>query len=465
MAKILLLTLFKPLRNYQILPPLGIMYLASSLRNSGHQVRLLDLRGKREHVDRRLGEIADFGPDLVGFSCLIMEHGELVSAASLVKKAVPNALAAVGGPIVKSVPESVMEIPEVDFAVAGEGETVLLSVASAIDEGRSLDSVPGLTLRDGDGIRTTGAVEPIADLDILPFPAWDLVDLDDYHSAPRHGYLYVHQRYMSMITSRGCPYSCIFCHEVMGKRFRKRSPENIVEEMQVLKQEYGIREITVSDDAFNLDSRRAEQVCDLILERNLDFRFTFPSGLRGDIMTSSLLRKLKRAGTYKVAYGIETGSPRMQKVLKKNVDLVRLREVIRETARLGILVQGFFMLGFPTESREELEATVRYATSSRLHLASFNIANAFPGTEMFQMAMDMGLPVERDLGDYDYDSMKVQLSELTLDELRRMVRKVNVLFYLNPVRLVRMLWLLPRKRQLLGLVRYFFDKNFRWIRD
>ena len=147
------------------------------------------------------------------------------------------------------------------------------------------------------------------------------------------------------------------------------------------------------------------------------------------------------------------------------MDLGKLKEVIADTSRLGMLVHGFFLFGFPTETQEDLETTIRYACSSRLDLASFNIVNAFPGTELAKFAQEKGLQVDFSLDDYDYDSPQFQLSEVSLDELKTIIRKAHSRFYLSPRRLLRIFWLLPRKRQILGLARYFVSKIYLWIKE
>ena len=464
MARVLLLTLFKPLKNYQISPPLGICYLSACLKRASHDVRLVDLRAKRQSVHSHRHAIREFAPQVVGISALVLEHIQLQEVAAQLKALPDPPVVVVGGPFSNSLPETLLTYRDVDLAVPGEGERAILEIAERVDRGSDDWTIPGVWKRTADGPQRIEGGAVIQDLDEIPYPDWGQLDLPDYHEQPHHGFIYAHKEYMSVITSRGCPYHCVFCHNIMGKRFRKRSAENIVGELEVLKNEYGIREITISDDVFNLDKARAKQVCDLVVERNLGLKFTFPSGLRGDVMDEELLRKLKAMGTYKVAYGIETGSPRLQKSIRKNVDLVRLREVIDQTARLGILVQGFFLFGFPTETREEMHATVRYATRSRLDLASINIVNAFPGTELHQMATDLGHDLDYSLDQYDYDTIDHQLSEVPVDELRNLIRSMNVRFYLNPIRLARIVFKIPHKRQMAGLAWYFVRKVFLWIR-
>lgn len=464
MANILLLTLFRPMKNYQISPPLGICYLSSALKMSGHQVLLIDLRAKQADLNDRLAEIKNFGPDIVGISALVLEHHQLEAGAKLLHALPTRPLICVGGPFANSLPDRLLSYPEVELVVQGEGERVLVEIANQVDQGSSDYAIPGVISRENTNSSTKSHLLVIEDLDQIPFPDWASLHLPDYHDQPHHGYLYYHKQYMSVITSRGCPYRCVFCHNIMGKKYRKRSPENIVDELEVLQNEYGIREITISDDVFNLDLDRAKAVCDLICDRDLKLKFTFPSGMRGDVMDLELLQKLKAIGTYKVAYGIESGSERIQKLIKKNVKLDKLRETIEMTSRLGIIVQGFFLFGFPTETKHDLAKTVSYCTQSKLDFASFNIVNAFPGTELHQMASDIGHQLDYQLDEYDYDTIGHQLSDLSTDDLRKLIRNLNFRFYFNPFRLIRIFHRIPRKLQMLGLAWYFVNKVFIWLR-
>ena len=464
MARVLLLSLYKPLKHYQISPPLGLCYLSSSLKAAGHEVLLVDLRAKRRSFREFRDRAAEFAPDVVGISSLVLEHVQLQETAAEIKRLHPGARVVVGGPFANSLPERLLEYPDVDLVVQGEGERIFTEIADRVGRGSADFGLPGVGRREIGGPRFVEGRLVIEDLDALPFPDWRALDLADYHDQPRHGLLYARREYMSIVTSRGCPYHCVFCHNIMGKRFRVRSAANIVDEIETLAREHGIREITISDDVFNLDKERAKEVCDRILAKRLNLKFTFPSGLRGDVMDEDLLRRLQAIGTYKVAYGIETGSPRVQKLIRKNVDLERLREVIRTTSRLGIIVQGFFLFGFPTETREDLDRTVRYALTTRLDLASFNIVTAFPGTELHAMATKMGLALDYTLDQYDYDTIDFQLSDAPTDELRRLIRRLNYRFYLNPLRLARIFRRLPRKRHVFSLAALFVRKVFLWLR-
>ena len=179
-------------------------------------------------------------------------------------------------------------------------------------------------------------------MDSLPFPAWDLIKVEKYFDLPRFGTTYVHKQYMQVMTSRGCPFQCTYCHRVFGVGFRPRSPENVVEELKVLHKKFGIREIFFVDDCFNCKPSRAKKICELLLEKGLKFSITFPNGLRGDIMDDELLDKLKAAGTYRITYAMETASDRLQKFLKKNLNLEKVKKVIEDTDRRDILVNGLF---------------------------------------------------------------------------------------------------------------------------
>ncbi len=176
-----------------------------------------------------------------------------------------------------------------------------------------------------------------------------------------------------IFTSRGCPFGCIYCHNVFGKKFRARSAENVLDELSMLKREYNIGEIEIIDDCFNIDLSRAKEIARGIIDRKLDIAISFPNGIRADHMDKELVDLLKEAGTYRVYYAVETASPRLQKLIRKNVDLDRPKEIVDYTAAQGIMTCGFFMMGFPTETEEEIRMTIDYACRSKFHQVLFSM--------------------------------------------------------------------------------------------
>ena len=231
MAKVLLITLFKGQKNYQVGPPLGLLYLAAVLRDAGYEVRLLDLRARKEPISAHAETIAHFAPDVIGLSAVIPEANVLRLAAPQLKRLAPRAKIVVGGPYANSSTWEALGVPDIDAVVRGEGELVLPRLLAAWAAGEAQPELPGVGYP---GVGLGPPPQAIEDLDALPFPAWELAEFDTYHHQPRHGYLYAHRRYFSVLSSRGCPYHCIFCQALFGHRFRARSPKSVVDALAVV---------------------------------------------------------------------------------------------------------------------------------------------------------------------------------------------------------------------------------------
>ncbi len=434
-----------------LIPPLGLLYLSASIRPRGYEPHVIDLKIEPIADTELVSRMRRLRPDVIGIGAFTPDAPAMHQTARVLKKALPSVPIVVGGPHASTDPDEVLENEAVECAVLGEGETTFLDVLDALGAGRSLAQVPGVAVRDSTGaVSRTLTREPIRDLDSLPFPAWDLVDLERY--AAYHGATPVgKRRYMSIFTSRACPYQCTYCHTIFGKEFRARSPENVVAEIRALKERYGIRVIEVSDDIFNLNWKRSTAVCEAIASAGLGISMSFPNGLRADIMRDELLQAMRAAGTYFISYAVETGSPRLQSLIKKRLKLDHAREVIARTVDMGIYTNGFFMMGFPTERREEVEMTIDYACGTRLHSASFFLLCPFRGTEIYAMAASEGMMQLSDKPGFDYHSGLVNCSELGNRELLDLKRKAYLRFYFGGGRIARTLRDHPDKRSLGGL--------------
>jgi radical SAM superfamily enzyme YgiQ (UPF0313 family) len=332
--------------------------------------------------------MAAFRPDLVGFSCLSLEADEMERLARAAKEVNPRCAVVLGGPHAKFFYDRALENPDIDAAVVGEGEETFPELLEALEDGRPLDGVKGVAFRRDGRALLTAPREAIEDLDSLPFPAWDLVDFRRYSRVPGMNGYSKSVPWAVVMTSRGCPFRCAYCHDIFGKKARLRSPENVLAEIELLTRVHGVREIHIVDDIFNVDPARAGRICDLIAERGIKVDIAFPNALRVDMMDRDLIRKLKRAGCYAVTYAVETASPRIQALLGKNVDLEKARRVISWTAAEGIITHGFFMIGFPGETREEMRLTEEWALSSDLWLPIFFMAVVYPRTRLFEIARE-----------------------------------------------------------------------------
>lgn len=462
MKKILLIRTSKPTISFQVTQPLGLMYIASYLRRrKRHDIRIIDMRVKQQVPQDIIGDILDYSPDIVGLSSLTYEAPVVHEIARNIKEFNEDCKLVVGGPYPTSSPERVLKDNNIDYVALGEGEVTMGELVQEVEKGNNYAEISGLVFSRNGEIVFTPPRAFIEDLDSIPFPAWDLIDIESYFEAEKMNRVYYRKEYMSIFTSRGCPYNCVYCHNIFGKRFRMRSPENVISEIEALSNNYGIREIDFIDDAFNIDAERAERICDLLIEKGLDVKITFPNGIRGDIISEKLLHKMKEAGTYRIVYGIETASPRLQKLIKKNMNLEKMNKIISFTDRIDILSHGFFMLGFPTETREELQQTIDYAKNSKLHTASFFTVNSFEGTELAGLVKELEIPVDYEQEEHNCFTTNAKLSEVSPAELARLSRKANRVFYLKIRRIYRILMLFPRKFQIFRLFLTFIKKGFK----
>ncbi len=339
-----------------------------------------------------------------------------------------------------------------DAAVPGEGEYALEQVVRAHQAGLELTSIPGLLWRNAGGaiIRNPGATPFIEDIDALPFPAYDLLDVSKYWALPPMGWL-PPRKYLSLFSSRGCPCRCIYCHRVFGKRFRAHSPERVVAEIEHYTKVFGVTEIEFLDDIFNFDPQRVLDICDLIAKRNLKLRITFPNALRADVLTEEVIDALVGAGLYHSAFALESGSPRMQQFMGKQLNIDKFLRGVRWATDRGVFAHGFTMLGFPTETEADMQATLDVACNSRLHTATFLTVILFPNTDLYGYLAKNAPDKLKGFGygDWEFTQSRINLSEVADEVLFGYQRAGFRRFYLNPARMARIVrdypnpWFLP----------------------
>jgi anaerobic magnesium-protoporphyrin IX monomethyl ester cyclase len=423
------------LSHYNITYPMGLMYLAAVARRAhAAAVRIVDCRFPWNGTARIVHELRTMHPEVVGLSSLTQDAPHMHQVAALVRRHAPWARIVVGGPHPTILPRPTIADENIDAVVTGEGERAFVELLGRFAAGREDDGVPGVWTRS---THPTARAEAVEDLDELPAPAWDLVDMRPYSLWPTMAPVGV-RRYRSIVTSRGCPYGCIFCHRNHGKRFRPHSPGRVLEELERGAREGRARDIEVVDDVFNLDRRRVEAIAEGVLRADLRLRFQFPNGLRSDLLDDPLLALMRRMGTNWISFAIETANERLQRLIGKRLKLERAREAIAAASRLGIFCDGFFMIGFPTETEEEARRTVRFALESALHSAKFFIVVPFPETELCTRYASPPTGVDRDaLRRYDYFYTRENLSAMSDHALHAVVREANQRFYREPRRLWR----------------------------
>jgi len=462
-VKTALVKIFMDMSNNMIVHPLGCLYLAANLQRSGNQdVCVIDARLKGWDSQKVVQELEDFEPDIVGLSAFSGEANVAHDAAAAIKSRFPNVKIIIGGPYGTYSSKVILKDKNIDYAFYGEADKGIVQLVQTLESGETVSGIAGLAYRENGVICQNTQSNIVEDLDTLPDPAYDMIDLENYKKAHVPGIIIKDPKFISLQSSRGCPYRCIFCHNVFGKRFRAISADRLFEQVNTLSMKFSVREFFFLDDSFNIDKKRVMRFCEQIIQTGKKFNFSFPVGLRGDVLDKETLKTLKCAGTYRLAFGIESGVPRMQKLLKKNVDLVKLKEMIKYSDELGIITQGFLMLGFPTETEQELKQTVQYACNSEMHLISASIPNPYPETELHDLAIELGKKVPENMAEYNFLSPKFQLTDLPEKTVNRYLIWINIRFYLNPFRLWRLFWLLPRKKQIFTFLRIFFFKIFIW---
>jgi radical SAM superfamily enzyme YgiQ (UPF0313 family) len=364
-----------------------IPYLAAALRAEGHEVEVLDLllaRTTPEKIERRM---ASLRPELVGITSVTLNHHIASFIAEVVRKCDPAVPIAMGGPHVSfEIEGSFRDLPALDFIGIGEGEHTMVELARALEGRMDLRDVKGLALRDGERIQRNAPRPLEDDLDQLPTPARDLVPLSRYLAFDANA---------SVVTSRGCPYSCIFCSAPAwtGRQVRYRTPSLCVDEIEELARA-GFTEITIEDDLFTLYRKHFLAVCDELVRRDTGIRWNAFS--RVDTISPEIVETMARAGCQAICFGVESGNQEILDLVKKKSDLQKVKEAMRMTQAVGISALASFIIGLPGETEETLRKTVAFADELHQEFGSlygFHILAPFPGTEVRERAAEYGLEI------------------------------------------------------------------------
>jgi radical SAM superfamily enzyme YgiQ (UPF0313 family) len=445
--------------------PLGLAYLAAVLEKNGHSATIIDMPVKKMEDVRLRETLARERFGLVGISCMTIEYTSALDLSGVIKDALPGVPVVFGGPHPSADPTETMKNEYVDFVVMGEGEETLLGLVRALETGSPLEAVNGLAFKKNGSTVLNERRDVIRDLDSIPFPALHLLKLDEYYTFQIPRLVPKRKRYMSLFTSRGCPYGCIYCHKIFGKKYRARSPQNVLEEIKILYHNYGVRELIIEDDNFTMDLERAKKICDMIVAEGLDVAIQFPNGVRADRMDEELMAKLKKAGAHSMSIGIESGVKRVQGIIKKGLDLDKVRRTVELASKYGIRTNGFFMLGFPGETKEEIRATIAFARGLKLDTADFSIATPYPYTELMEMSIARGYLKGRDFSVFDVKTPNLETEDFSSDDLKKLQKQAYLSFYGAPLRLIKTLLKMVGdyhyfKRYLRGLKRHVLKGGY-----
>ncbi len=393
-------------------PPLGVTYVAAAFEAAGAEVRIFDYIVSRYTKEKFEEELGRFPADVVGATSVTMNFFGALRIIQDAKSIDPGVVTVMGGPHVTfDAVETLRRYPDVDIIVMGEGEETVRELVPILDGGGDLSTVRGIAFRSGGEIVVTETRELIRDLDSLPLPARHLLPISRYRAL---GFP------VSIITSRGCPNSCIFClgRRMVGKVVRHRSPAAVVDEIEHILS-YGFSRINVADDIFTANPRKVSAVCREIRRRNI--RFTWSAFSRVNTVTPEMLAEMRDAGCDAVSFGIESGNPEMLKQVKKGITLKQARNAVQMCKGEGVLAHASFIVGLPGETAETLEDTRSFAESLGI-LYGFHFLAPFPGTTVREDIDRYDLEILTDDWDrYDANSAIVQTSSLSAEEMNRFV--------------------------------------------
>jgi anaerobic magnesium-protoporphyrin IX monomethyl ester cyclase len=366
-------------------PPLGLLYIAAYLeKHSNHKIEVLDAQVEGIGYDELETKVAEKKPDVVGITTMTFTLIDVLKTVQLVKRVDENIRVVLGGPHVHLYPNETIDIPGVDYLVLGEGEVALAQLIEGLDDNDRLEKITGLVFKvDGDVVNT-GIRDMIDNLDELPFPARHLTPYWRYSSL-----LAKRMPITTMFTSRGCPYRCAFCDRPhLGKKFRARTAENVADEMEECVN-MGIHEFLVYDDTFTIDRQRVLDICDEIIRRKLDIGWDIRA--RVDTVTKDMLKRLREANCERIHYGVEAGTDRILKVLRKGITLEQARGAFKMTKEVGISTLAYFMIGSPTETRGEILQTIEFAQKLDPDFVHITILTPFPATAIYRKGLEEGV--------------------------------------------------------------------------
>jgi radical SAM superfamily enzyme YgiQ (UPF0313 family) len=415
-------------------PPLGILYLAAALKKqNGVDVEVLDTQPLGLSYPQ-LEEVLAHRPfDLAGISTMSFTLLDAFKTAQAVKHSRPGALTVIGGTHVHLFPEETIGLAGVDFAIMGEAEFSLADFLHRIQENPpGLEKVAGLVFRRDDGTVSLNAPAPVNDLDEIPFPQRDLLNIRHYSSLLSRGTLCT-----TIISSRGCPFKCAFCDRPLSpvtSHFRARSAKNVVDELETCL-ELGVRDFLFYDDTFTVNRKRVLAVCEEVLSRGLKIRWDIRT--RVDLVDEEMLRLLKRAGCVAIHYGVEAGNDKILGVIKKGFTVRKVRETFRLTKKVGIETLAYFMIGLPSEGPSDIQDTFDLARELRPDYAHFTIFSPYPGTELYRRGLENGViksDIWREFARQPRPGFRIPVWEenFSREELYEMIVKFYKRFYLRP---------------------------------
>jgi len=432
---ILLMTTAPPMKSPwgvpKRLPPLGLAYVAAALEKAGFQVEILDNYHLKKPIDYVKLEIERLSPEIVGITCSSLTYQRCIETAKAIKEVLPSCRVVVGGWHPSYMPESMLQHPEIDYVVLGEGERAMVELANNIAKGKedsAIATIPGIAFKHQEKIVKT-APRFISDLDQIPYPAWHLLPMHLYDRTIE--YLSV-RPVDTMNVIRGCPYNCTYCEirKLWGRKVRAFSPLRVVEEIDHLVKTYGSKGIYFVGDNFTIQKKKTIKMCELIKKFKLNIEWACDT--RADLISRELLKEMKAAGCRTMFFGVESGSPQILKKINKGITLQQFVHAFKLCREEGIQIACSFILGIPGETAHDMKASFKFAKKLDPDWCTFEIFVGYPDSALYQEIMQKGL----------YDRVEdfvayVKTEDFNYESLLEVQRKFQTGYYLSPKRTLR----------------------------
>jgi anaerobic magnesium-protoporphyrin IX monomethyl ester cyclase len=420
-----------------VYPALGPLYCASALEAAGHTAAIIDMDALRLSEQDVYTRLAALQPAAVGFSCVTPTVNQAFRIAAQVKKRFPKVTTILGGIHATIDPGGAIAREGIDIVVVGEAEQTIVELATTLENGgKDIALVQGIYYKEDGCVRQTPPRQLVTDLDAVAFPAFHLLgDLKSYSPADAH-----QLPAMPIFTSRGCPGTCTYCctKQIFGRRFRMRSVENIVAEILMLIERYGVREIHFLDDTITTHRKRLLDLCAELARRRFPVRYELGNGMRADMADEEVLRALRSIGLENIGFGVESGNEEILRVIKKGITKDQVRSAMARAKAIGFETWCFFILGLPQETPETIKQTIDFAIELDPDFAKFLILKPFPGSEAFDQLKEQNLIETFDWDQYGVYTPPVHhLPTLSRHDILRWQKVAFRRFYLRPSKIAR----------------------------
>jgi anaerobic magnesium-protoporphyrin IX monomethyl ester cyclase len=410
--------------------PLSLGYIARVLLDAGHNVKVIDIDGgilKYEQIFEKLKKI-DF--DLIGITGIVVHYKFLKQLIKDIKEIYPKIPVMVGGGVASPIPKLFLENTKAGIIVIGEGEETVSEVVDSLETKKDLKKVKGIVYRKNSKIHFTPSRVPIKDLNKIAFPAWHLFPVETYLKYAVIGY--EKRRSLSIITSRGCPFQCVYCYDTFGKFTRYRSPENVISEMKELKRRYNINYLNFYDETFIAKRERAIAICRGMINAKLNIQWDCNG--RVNLVDEELLRIMKKAGCTTIEYGIESGSQEILDRMKKGVKVEQASRAIKLARKVGLNVITPIMIGMPNETKKTINETIRFYRKLGI-VSQIFYTTPNPGTPLYDEMKKNGMIKNEDIYmeslEEGYNDIRVNMTRYSDKELRKLKEKAERKILIN----------------------------------